>query len=195
VSRFIQSSVSGAGAYASTSGWGDDRWDGNYWENKLSIENAVRAAGFPYALVLRPAFMMENFAPPKMARMFPDLAQGLLRTVISPKTSIALVAAADIGAVAALALNDSPPPSSELELAGDVLTMAEIAATLSEAWDVPIRSEIVTVNEAIAAGQSLGWVRSQEWLNEVGYPARADTIRKLGLVPTRLAAWAQGHCQ
>jgi hypothetical protein len=72
--------------------------------------------------------------------------------------------------------------------------MAEIAATLSEAWDVPIRSEIVTVNEAIAAGQSLGWVRSQEWLNEVGYPARADTIRKLGLVPTRLAAWAQGHC-
>jgi uncharacterized protein YbjT (DUF2867 family) len=188
VKCFIQSSVSGVGAYAS---WSDDaRWDRPYWQSKATIEDAALSAGFASTTILRPAFMMENFIAPKAQWMFPGLDQDLLRTAVSAETKLALVAADDIGAAAALAIGE-PSGFATLELAGDVLSMEEIGATLSEACRTLIRVRTATAAEAIASGQNPGWVRAQQWLNEVGYPARPEHMISMGLKPTRFAVWAR----
>jgi uncharacterized protein YbjT (DUF2867 family) len=189
VAHFVQSSVSGVGHPMA---WRDERRDRAYWQSKAAIEDAVRAAGFTRATILRPAFMMENFIQPKARWMFPDLASGLLRTAISPDTRLALVAADDVGA-ATVATIERADGSSTLELAGDVLTMAEIAQTLSRAWKYPIRAETISPADAISAGQSPGWVLTQQWMNESGYPARPEDMIAAGLAPTRLAEWARKH--
>jgi uncharacterized protein YbjT (DUF2867 family) len=192
VPDFIQTSVSGVGQHTQMPGWADGRWDRNYWENKAAVEAMACEARFSRTLVLRPAFMMENFAPPKQARMFPDLAHGVLKTAIAPRTEVALVATADIGAAAALALGDLPA-RCVIELAGEVLTSDEIVRALNTSWGVSLRLEAVTADQAIAGRQSPGWVRSQEWLNEVGYPARPEAMQRFGLAPTRLVDWAKAH--
>jgi uncharacterized protein YbjT (DUF2867 family) len=192
VTTFIQSSVSGVGAHATATGWGEGRWDRDYWESKADIEDAARTAGFASTVVLRPAFMMENFIAPKATRMFPNLSHGVLRTALGPRTQLALVAADDIGAAVSLALQE-PARFTSLELAGDVRTMSEVAVALSDAWLGHIRAESRTPEELVAAGQSPGWVRTQEWLNEVGYPARPQDMSRVGLQPTTLATWAEEH--
>jgi hypothetical protein len=47
--------------------------------------------------------------------------------------------------------------------------------------------------EIIARGQFPGWVNSQEWSNEVPYPATPAEALAFGLKPVDLAAWAESH--
>lgn len=188
VSCFVQSTVSGADVSASAPWWSDERWDKVYWRNKADIERDVMAAGFSRPVVLRPAFMMENFVPPKAQYMFPGLEAGVIRTAIAPDAKIALVAAKDIGAAAACAIAGDQSFSA-LELAGDVLTMPDIAATLTQALNRSIRIENASPERLIAEGQSSGWVAMQEWLNIAGYPARPKEMERASLTPTRFAEW------
>ena len=192
VECFVQTSVSGADILGSMPGWAEGRWDKAYWENKDRVEKDALEAGFASAIVLRPAFMMENFIPPKSRWMFPDCAAGFLRTATAPNTSIALVAADDIGTAAALAFSGAASFTT-LELAGDLLSFPEIAAVLSAAWGRKIVSETRTPEALVAAGQSPGWVVTQQWLNEVGYPARPADAKKFGLSLASLANWAGQH--
>ncbi len=189
VTCFVQSSVSAVGLYQASPN--DDRlWDKPYWQSKSDVEGAARSAGFASVTILRPAFMMENFAPPKAAHMFPDLAQGRLRSALLSDKPVALIAADDIGTAATRATLE-PAALAIHELAGDLLTPPEMASALSAAWNRPLVAETASGEDLRAGGLSGGWIQMQHWMNSIGYPARPSDLERIGMAPTRLLAWAK----
>lgn len=195
VPQIVHTSVSGAGAYhRAMKDWGTGRWNENYWESKADVEDMVRDGGLPFWTILKPAFLMENFIPPKVDRFFPGLDRGELVTAFTPETSLVLAAADDVGEAAAAAIQDPERLNrQEIELAGDSLTMSQVAAVLSQASGRPMTARSVSPDEAVAHGMFRGWVDSQLWSNEVPYPAKPEDSRRLGLSPTTFAQWAERY--
>lgn len=191
VTHFAHSSVSNTGDFRFMPGWDEGRWARNYWDSKADAEAIVADAGFAHLTVLRPAFMMENFAQPKAAWMFPDLANGEIVTAVEPDTRIALVAADDIARVVSMAFADPRAlPAEPLELASDWISLPEIAQILTEAGWGRVAARTAPAEELAKRGQHAGWIETQEWLNVVGYPARPELMKGLGLRPTTFAQWA-----
>lgn len=199
VMHMVHTSVSGAGTFhRAMPGWSDGTWSmlANYWESKAFVEDAVRHAGFPHYTIIKPAFMMENFIPPKAGFMFPDLSAGALVTALLPHTKLALIAAADVGITAATAIEEPTKfTGAEIELAGDWLTIGEIAATLSAVTARHIEGKFLPTDAVLARGQYPGWVKTQDWLSKVGYPARPQAARGLGLQPADFNSWAANHAE
>ncbi|MGQ4514280.1 NmrA family NAD(P)-binding protein [Streptomyces sp. DW26H14] len=187
VRQFVQSSTSGVGAHTRAPGWAEGRWAAmaDYFGTKQTIMDAVRGAGFARWTVIKPAFFMENL--PLLA---PKGPRGGLLTVLKPDTELALVAGRDIGTAAAHAFLDPDRfHRVELELAGDLRTMEQIAGTLSAAWGVPVTAPSMNVEEALAAGMP-DWGAGHEWNNAVLQPARPEFARELGIPLTTFAQWA-----
>ncbi|MFF0747201.1 NmrA/HSCARG family protein [Streptomyces sp. NPDC004111] len=187
VRQFVQSSTSGVGEHTRAAGWAEGRWAAmaDYFHTKQAIMEAVRGAGFARWTMIKPAFFMENL--PQLA---PKGLRGGLLTVLKPDTELALIAVRDIGTAAAHAFQDPDRfHRVELELAGDLRTMAQIAQTLSAAWDVPVTAPSMTVEEALAAGMPM-WGAGHEWNNVVLQPARPAFARELGIPLTTFAEWA-----
>lgn len=190
VRQFVQSSTSGVGAHTRAPGWAEGRWAAmaDYFGTKQAILEAVRGAGFAHWTVIKPAFFMENL--PLLAPRGP---RGGLLTVLKPDTELALVAVRDIGTAAAQALL-APDRfhQVELELAGDLRTMEEIARALSAAWGVTVTAPSMSLAEALDAGMPQ-WGAGHEWNNAVLQPARPAFARELGIPLTTLTAWANEH--
>ncbi|MBM7115048.1 NmrA/HSCARG family protein [Archangium primigenium] len=190
VPQFVHTSVSGAGDFQRNApGWKEGRWDVHYWESKASIEALVRDAGFRSWTVLKPAFFMENFVRP--SALFAHGTGDRLMTVLKPQTVIALIAVKDIGeAGAAALLAPEKFHRVELELAGERLTMTDIARILGEAWNVSPEAPDITPEEALAQGMPPAFVKNYQQLNEVGSPATPEQARSLGLPLTDFKTWA-----
>ncbi|WP_416971197.1 NmrA/HSCARG family protein [Streptomyces sp. 4F14] len=187
VAQFVQSSTSGVGEHTRAPGWAEGRWAAmaDYFDTKQAIIEAVRGAGFARWTVLKPAFFMENL--PMLAPRGP---RGGLATILRPDTELALVAARDIGTAAAHAVRDPDRfHRVELELAGDLRTMTQVAETLSVAWGVPVTAPSMSLEQALAAGMP-GWGAGHEWVNAVLPPARPEFARELGIPLTTFAEWA-----
>ncbi|MFE8956671.1 NmrA/HSCARG family protein [Streptomyces althioticus] len=187
VRQFVQSSTSGVGEHTRVAGWAEGRWAAmaDYFHTKQAIMEAVRSAGFARWTVIKPAFFMENL--PLLA---PEGPRGGLLTVLKLKTELALVAVRDIGTAAAHALRDPGRfHQVELELAGDLRTMEQIAQTLSTAWGVPVTAPSMNLEEALDAGMP-PWGAGHEWNNAVLQPARPEYARELGIPLTTFAEWA-----
>ncbi|MEV5810546.1 NmrA/HSCARG family protein [Streptomyces parvulus] len=187
VRQFVQSSTSGVGEHMKAPGWAEGRWAGlaEYFDTKQAIMEAVRGAGFARWTVIKPAFFMENL--PMLA---PKGPRGGLLTVMKPDTKLALVAVRDIGTAAAHALRDPDRfHQVELELAGDLRTMDQIAHTLSAGWAVPVTAPSMSLEEALAAGMPT-WGAGHEWNNMVLQPARPEFAQELGIPLTTFAEWA-----
>ncbi|RDD85120.1 NmrA/HSCARG family protein [Streptomyces parvulus] len=187
VRQFVQSSTSGVGEHTQVPGWAEGRWTAlaEYYDTKQTIIEAVRGAGFARWTVIKPAFFMENL--PMLA---PKGPRGGLLTVMKPDTKLALVAVRDIGAAAARAfLAPDRFHQVELELAGDLCTMDQIAQTLSAAWGVSVTAPSMSLEEALAAGMPM-WGAGHEWNNVVLQPARPRFAEALGIPLTTLAEWA-----
>ncbi|MFB6634700.1 NmrA/HSCARG family protein [Streptomyces sp. NPDC056362] len=187
VRQFVQSSTSGVGAHTRAPGWAEGRWAAlaDYFDTKQAIMDAVRGAGFAHWTVIKPAFFMENL--PLLAPRGP---RGGLLTVLKPDTELALVAVRDIGAAAAHALRDPDRfHRVELELAGELRTMEQIAGILTTAWGVRVTAPSMDVAEALAAGMP-AWGAGHEWNNAVLQPARPELARELGIPLTTFAEWA-----
>lgn len=163
-----------------------------YWDCKEEVERLAQACGFEKLTVLKPAFMMENFVPPKARQMFPDLAQRAILVAMPVDQPLALVAARDIGAAAfAAATRPSIFAGRAVELAGDILSVAGIAEVIGTTIGAPVHVEQRSRDELIARGQHEGWVDSQLWIGRIGYPARPEHQRELGLAPTSFIDWAR----
>lgn len=194
IRHVIHSSVSNTGAFDSMAGWAEGRWERNYWESKRDAEDYVRDGGFPTYSILRPAFMMDNFAVPKAQWMFPDLAEGRILTAIEPETPMILIAAEDIGRVVAAAIADPDRFAQQtIELAGDLLTLPRIASILTELRGATVSAHTLDPAILVERGQHAGWVQSQQWMNVVNYPARPADLEVLGIIPARFADWAARH--
>jgi uncharacterized protein YbjT (DUF2867 family) len=194
VANLVHTSVTGTAGRTSFPRWDRGEWNQKYWDDKWDIEEAVRGAGFAAWTVLRPAFLMDNFVQPKAGQLFPHLAQDEIATALHVQTRMQLIAADDIGAFAAAAFADPARfASRNIDLAAQALTMGEIAAVLTKAAGRAITAMALTPAEAIARGLHPGWVRSQEWTNEVGYRADIAALASWGVPLTSFESWAQAH--
>jgi uncharacterized protein YbjT (DUF2867 family) len=195
VPQFVHTSVSGAGQHTEGPGWAEGRWAPlePYYTTKAGIQDRVREAGFPHWTLLKPAFFMENLLP-SAAYLFPRGVEGGLVTVLRPDTHLSLIAVDDIGAAAAAAFAEPRRfDRVELELAGDYLTMTDIAAVLSKALGVELTAPDLTEQEAVAAGMPVWAGVSHEHLNVAGQAARPEFARALGIPLTTFADWARDH--
>jgi uncharacterized protein YbjT (DUF2867 family) len=192
VTHFVHTSVTGTAQRTAFPRWTSGYWSQKYWNDKWHVEEAVRQAGFAVWTVLRPAFLMDNFARPKSAYMFPHLKHGEIATALHPHTRMQLIAADDVGAFAAAAFSDAGRfASQEIDLAAEALTMEEVAGALTEALGRKVVAIALTPEQAVVRGLHPGWVRSQEWTNEVGYQADIAGLARWGLPLTSFASWAR----
>ncbi|MFJ8752384.1 NmrA family NAD(P)-binding protein [Streptomyces sp. NPDC102441] len=190
VPQFVQSSTSGVGHHVQAPGWAEGRWAAMqpYFETKQAIMETVRGAGFERWCVIKPAYFMEN-----LPQLMPHGPAGGLATVLKPDAELALVAGDDIGVAAAHAISDPDRfHEVELELGGDLLTMEQIARTLSDVLGVRVPAPSMSLSEALAAGMP-GWGAGHEWNNVVVQPARPEFAHALGVPVTTFAAWAREH--
>ncbi|GAA2100123.1 NmrA/HSCARG family protein [Kitasatospora saccharophila] len=194
VEQFVQSSTSGVGQHVEAPGWSEGRWAALEAPlgTKAAIQDRLRELDFPYWTLLKPSFFMENFEP-SMRFYFPRGVEGGLVTVVKPGTHLALVAAQDVGrAVAAAVSAPAEFHRVELELAGDYLTMTEIAEVLSRATGVPLTAPDMTEEQARAAGMGdMG--ATHAFMEAFGQPARPRFARALGIDLTGFEQWAREH--
>jgi len=196
VQHFVHTSVCEAGKHAGFPRWESGYWHQKYWTDKWDVEEAVRSAGFPHWTVLKPAFMMDNFAEPKATFMFPHLRQGKIITALLPQTRLQFTCADDVGAFACAAIAE--PERFDLrniDLGTESLTMDEVAALLGRVLHKKVEAQSVSPDQAIAAGLFPGWVRTQEWINEVGYRADVAALASYGISLTRFEAWIERHAK
>jgi uncharacterized protein YbjT (DUF2867 family) len=191
----VHTSVSGAGQHTETPGWAEGRWAPlePYYTTKAEIQDRVRKAGFTHWTLIKPAFFMENLLP-SVAYLIPRGVEGGLATVLKPGTRLSLIAVDDIGKAAAAAI--AAPQrfdGVELELAGDYLTVTDVAKVLSHALGTELTAPDMTEEEAIAAGMPVWAGTSHEHLNVAGQPARPEYARALGIPLTSFEAWAHEH--
>lgn len=134
---------------------------------------------------------MENFLP-SPAYLLPRGVDGGIVTVLRPATRLSLVAVVDIGAAAAAAFADPDRfHEVELELAGDVRSLTEIAATMSGALGVELTAPEFTEEQALAAGMPPWAGVSHRFVELAGQPARPEPARALGVPLTSFAQWAR----
>jgi uncharacterized protein YbjT (DUF2867 family) len=97
-----------------------------HFESKFEVEEHVRASGVPYT-VLRPVFFMQNWE-----FMREPILGGTIPQPLDPDKPFQMLDAEDIGAFAAMAFEDPETwIGREVDLAGDEMTMPEIAGTFS----------------------------------------------------------------
>src|SRR6202165_4977590 len=99
-----------------------------HFDNKWRIEETVRGLRFPSHVILRPVFFMENLLAPY------SLQGSTLAWALGPGTKLQMIAVDDIGWFGARAFTDAALFNRcEIDLAGDVRTMQEMAGILTDA--------------------------------------------------------------
>lgn len=162
VRHFVYSSVGGA-----------ERDTGiPHFESKWQIEEHVRQIGLP-ATVLRPVFFMENWGVSREA-----IRGGRLPQPLYPDSTLQQIATDDIGAFAALAF--STPEAwigRAVEIAGDELSMTEVAAAFSRIMGRAV--EYVQVPwEAFEAQAGQETAKMYRWFESAGYEADIRALRE-----------------
>jgi uncharacterized protein YbjT (DUF2867 family) len=190
VPHFVHSSVSGTG-WRTAHPEVDPGITRNYWDSKEEAEAGVRGAGFPAWTIVKPAFFMENFAPPKVDWMFPLLGKGELLVACRADTPVALICAEDFAAAVTKIMAETERYSGEeIELGSDSPTFTQIAETLTAAGGRPVQA---ISRPAAEVDQRLGpraWSATQVWFDAVGYPARPAHAAEHGLaMPTTFRQW------
>ena len=143
-----------------------------HFESKWQIEQHLRSLAVPYS-ILRPAFFMQNWSV--FSRE--DIRSGTLRQPLAPETRLQQISVDDIGAFAALAFTKPGRwIGREVELAGDDLSMSEVAETLSRVLGYKI-SYVRTPWDQFRqmAGEEI--TKMYKWFEEVGYHVNISTLR------------------
>lgn len=195
VRQIVHSSVARADDHENFIGWTEQRWWPGYWLGKAAANDAVRSGALDHWTILKPAFMMDNFIPPKVDSMFPRMRSGFITTAMSPQTRLDLIAAADIGRVAAAVFDDTSGRyhHRELDLAAESLTMSEVAATISAVTGSAVAAQHVSAEDAVAAGTHRGVVENQLWASAEGYRVDSAQARGHGVPLQSFRDWAADH--
>jgi uncharacterized protein YbjT (DUF2867 family) len=145
-----------------------------HFESKWQIESYILELGLPVT-IFRPVFFMDNFSSPNFR---PALREGKLMTALALDTKLQMLALEDLGHFVAHAFGLPQQFIGEaVEIAGDELTMPEIAATLSRVTGHPVeyvRQDIEEVRKANAE-----WAAMLEWFEREGYRADIPYLRQM----------------
>ncbi len=179
IQHFVYSSVGGA-----------ERESGiPHFESKWQIEKHIRALGLP-ATIIRPVFFMDNFTS-----YFgePIKQQNKLILPLHQDTRLQQIATEDIGSLAALAfaaLAFEQPTSfigKALEIAGDELSMTELAETFSRVMKRTIEFVELPMEQMIQGDPEIALMF--EWFNTHGYQAVLPALRALYPALLTLETW------
>ncbi len=154
------------------------------FESKWQIEKYIRALNLP-ATIIRPVFFMDNFE-----RFFgvPIKQQQKIILPVHPHTRLQMIAAEDIGTFVALAFEQpSDFLGKALEIAGDELSMTEIAETFSRVMQRPIQFVEQPMDEAVQSNPENAVM--MQWFNEQGYQAVIPALRALYPPLLNLETW------
>lgn len=159
-----------------------------HFDNKARVEETVRSLGFPSFVILRPVFFMDNFTSPSFK---PAIDSGVLAVGMSPTVPLQMIAVADIGKYGRAAFERHVDLNGEaIDIAGDVLTMPEVATVISQAAGRTVTHLQVPIAEVRKFSEDFALML--EWFDTVGYNADINgNAAKFGIEPTRLAQWAK----
>ncbi len=163
IEHFVYSSVGGA-----------ERKTGiPHFDSKWQIEQHILALGLP-STILRPVFFMDNFNSPDIRR---EIVEGRLRLGMNPDKPLQMIAVADIGAFAAMAFHDPDQYLDQaIELAGDELTMPQVAEKLEKALGNAVTYEQSPPAEIRKSSADMATMF--EWFNRYGYGANIQALRE-----------------
>lgn len=190
VGTIVHTATSGVGDHRNVEGWAEGRWKDReeYWENKLATCELVRHAGFEHWTILLPATFMDH--PMLDPAGFADGHR--LVTVFKPDLPMGLIAPEDIGKAAAAAILDPARfDGVTLQLAGDLLTLPQIAEVLSRVDGKQYVVESGTVEEAVAAGLHPAVAGGLMYMNVAPVLARPEIARSFGLSLMSFETWAR----
>jgi uncharacterized protein YbjT (DUF2867 family) len=155
-----------------------------HFDNKGRVEDTVRALEFPSYAIIRPVFFMENLTSPWF------LQGDQLTTALDPTTRLQMIASDDIGRIAAVMFERAEEMNrTELDLAGDALTMPEAAAILAEALGRPITYKRIPIEAVRANSAELAIML--EWFDRTGYSADIPALEQRFGPMTKLRDWAK----
>jgi len=157
-----------------------------HFETKWKVEQHIRQIGLP-ATVLRPVWFMENFTT-----FSKPSAEGILMMPMRADKKLAMVALRDIGEFGAAAfMRPNDFLGQAIDLAGDELTMPDVAAHLSKVTGRSIQFQGLPMEQAEAAmGHDLATMF--RWFNEVGYQINVAALKQtFGIPLTTFAEWIQ----
>lgn len=143
-----------------------------HFDSKWEVEEHVRGSGVPYT-VLRPVFFMQNWE-----MMREPILGGTLPQPLDPDKPFQMIAVEDIGVFAAMAFqNPDEWVGREVDMAGDELTMPEIADTFSRVigrevgyYQVPWDQFEEQMGEEYAV--------MYRWFNDYGYEADITALKR-----------------
>jgi uncharacterized protein YbjT (DUF2867 family) len=143
-----------------------------HFESKWEIEEHVRGSGVPYT-VLRPVFFMQNWE-----MMREPILGGTLPQPLDPDKPFQMVAVEDIGVFAAMGFeNPDQWIGREVDLAGDELTMPEIADTFSRVIGRQVDYFQVPW-EGFEGQMGEEFTVMYRWFNDYGYEADIPALRE-----------------
>jgi uncharacterized protein YbjT (DUF2867 family) len=174
VQHFVYSSIGGA-----------ERESGiPHFESKWQVEKHIRALGLP-ATILRPVFFMENFASYSGTQI---KQQNKLILPLHPQTRLQLIATENIGSFAALAF-EQPTGflGKALEIAGDELSMTELAETFSRVMKRTIEFVELPMEQMIQGDPEMALMFA--WFNTQGFQAVLPALRALDPALLNLETW------
>ncbi|MCI0413717.1 NmrA/HSCARG family protein [bacterium] len=166
VKHFVYTSVGGA-----------ERNSGlPHFESKWQIEQHIQKLDLP-ATVYRPVFFIDNFHG--TAWGFGDhIREGKLLMGLKPSTKLQMIAVDDVGTFVAKAFaNPAEFKGKSYELAGDELTMKEIAAQFSKYQPKPVEHVQVPIEQVRSTNKE--WADMLEWFDAEGYKADIPALRKI----------------
>ncbi|MCZ6781612.1 MAG: NmrA/HSCARG family protein [Nitrospirae bacterium] len=166
------------GHYVYTSVASTDRNSGiPHFETKWKVEQHIRRIGLP-ATILRPVWFMENFGT--FAR---PSAEGVLVLPLRPDTKMQMIAVRDIGEFGVAAfLRPAEFIGQDIDLAGDELTMPEVARLLSRSLGREVRYQQLPDDQAEAA-MGHDFAAMFRWLNTTGYSGDIPALGKRWGIP------------
>ena len=157
-----------------------------HFESKWKVEQHIAKIGLP-ATILRPVFFMENF----MTYSKPS-PEGVLTMPLRPDRKLAMVALRDIGQFGAAAFSRPKDFLGEaIDLAGDELTIPEVAALFTKATGRSIRFQEFPLDQVEAAmGHDLATMF--RWFNDVGYAIDVPGLtQQFGIPLTSFTEWVK----
>lgn len=158
-----------------------------HFDNKWRVEEKIRELGFDSYVIIRPVFFMDNFYSPWFK---PAIDQGTLAVAIKPDTVLQMISVEDIGKYGAWAFEKAEELNGrEIDIAGDQLTMPEVAEILSTAAGRKINFISPPIEEVRKFSDDFATML--EWFDKVGYNADINSIsEESGIKHVTFSEWA-----
>lgn len=179
VKHFLMSSVGGAERKTSLP----------HFDVKFIIEEHIKEIKLNYTII-RPVFFMENLK----TWFKPEDKDGVHTFTMAMKADrkLQMIAVDDIGAIAAVIFNNPDTYlGKELEIAGDELTIPEVAEIYSKVTGHKSQFAELPVDVLISNSAEVG--NMFKWFNEKGYRSDLGLMKEIHAGLTGFESWAKNN--